>query len=661
MPSGPSGLSRPICLRPLGGQTTDYDLADRLNSITAPDGSIVSFSIDALGRHATQTVGSSPTSTYSYLGASDSITTIANTAGTTYSTIDAIGDRLATGSGTSLGWIVPDLHGNVAAAIACPNGSAPTFVNAFRFDPYGGTVATWTASTGSVSLPWRYQGRILESAGSSTSTDLYDFGARSYDPSLGAFTSFDSVSGSAANPLTLNRYLYANGNPATLVDPDGHWATMRDEGRDPTQGRTIIQVRARALVQQQTALRNETRRLAILERAEGRDAIDPWYQHEEAQRECTAHGLNAAGACEVAHSNAGLGPSQFQKDPIGSALFEIGGLIGGSALVEVSLAGGGAVADLLAAGGAAAAGAAATGTGTAAETAILACEEDPECYEVLDPAAGSAASTLDTAGATVGTAASSGANAEGINPETLQSIAEACPLSFTATTAVATTGGTTAIAAIKVGDTVLAYDPKTGETGPHTVSEVMAHTDPVIEHLATDTGAIDTTPNHPFFTTDRGWVLAGSLQVGEQVRTETGGSATILGFTTTATPTTMWDLTVDGAHSFFVGQGAVLVHNAGPCGSVRVLGSYPLYTKVAEAIDGGRAFSVPEDIWNEMSADEQWAANRTFLDRGISNGDPFLVATGGRPWGAGLNQEVNYLLNNGYDWTSNGLGLVPTP
>jgi hypothetical protein len=25
----------------------------------------------------------------------------------------------------------------------------------------------------------------------------------------------------------------------------------------------------------------------------------------------------------------------------------------------------------------------------------------------------------------------------------------------------------------------------------------------------------------------------------------------------------MWDLTVDGAHSFFVGQGAVLVHNCG--------------------------------------------------------------------------------------------------
>jgi RHS repeat-associated protein len=78
------------------------------------------------------------------------------------------------------------------------------------------------ACSGSITSLWRFQGRILESA--SGATDLYDFSARSYDPTLGAFTSFDSVSGSAQNPLTLNRYLYANANPATLVDPDGHMA-----------------------------------------------------------------------------------------------------------------------------------------------------------------------------------------------------------------------------------------------------------------------------------------------------------------------------------------------------------------------------------------------------------------------------------------------------
>jgi RHS repeat-associated protein len=86
--------------------------------------------------------------------------------------------------------------------------------------------ATYTSGSGAIESPWRwrwrFQGRILESADGST--DLYDFQARSYDPSLGAFTSLDSVTGSTQNPLTLNRFLYANANPATLVDPDGHFA-----------------------------------------------------------------------------------------------------------------------------------------------------------------------------------------------------------------------------------------------------------------------------------------------------------------------------------------------------------------------------------------------------------------------------------------------------
>ena len=131
-------------------------------------------------------------------------------------------------------------------------------------------------------------------------------------------------------------------------------------------------------------------------------------------------------------------------------------------------------------------------------------------------------------------------------------------------TLVATPTGKTAISEIRVGDTVEAYDPRTGVTGPHTVTAVMAHTDPVVEHLVTDTGPIEPTPNHPFFTTDRGWVEAGSLAIGEQVRTESRKPATVVSFPVSATPSTMWDLPVDGAHSFFVGSGAVLVHNFNP-------------------------------------------------------------------------------------------------
>ena len=42
-----------------------------------------------------------------------------------------------------------------------------------------------------------------------------------YSPWAGSWTSQDLLTGSAINPLSLNRFLYAEANPATLVDPTG--------------------------------------------------------------------------------------------------------------------------------------------------------------------------------------------------------------------------------------------------------------------------------------------------------------------------------------------------------------------------------------------------------------------------------------------------------
>jgi hypothetical protein len=138
--------------------------------------------------------------------------------------------------------------------------------------------------------------------------------------------------------------------------------------------------------------------------------------------------------------------------------------------------------------------------------------------------------------------------------------------SFSADTAVATAGGETPIGAVEVGDSVLAYDPETGETASHTVTAVMVHTDPIVEHLSTDVGSIETTPNHRFFSSTRGWVEAGDLRPGERIRTANGTDALVIGFTLDATPSDMYDLTVESAHSFFVGSGGLLVHNKkSPC------------------------------------------------------------------------------------------------
>jgi hypothetical protein len=77
---------------------------------------------------------------------------------------------------------------------------------------------------------------------------------------------------------------------------------------------------------------------------------------------------------------------------------------------------------------------------------------------------------------------------------------------------------------------------------------------------------ITTTTEHPFFVKGRGFVRAGSLGIGTQIVTRAGPSATV---TATRTMTraagyTVYNLTVDGDHAYFVGKlaGGVWVHNA---------------------------------------------------------------------------------------------------
>src|SRR5450759_2694721 len=181
------GLNR-VCLhrhrircRGQHGRAIDRSLADRLTAITTVPGQATVFTIDALGRHASRAVGANPTESYSYLGSSNTVIGIASSAGTTTSAIDAIGNRVATAGGGAVGFLLPDLHGNTAGAL---NAAATSITDAFAYDAYGNTVASVTSA---LPTPWRYQGRILESAAGTP--DLYDFGARSYSPTIGTFTS----------------------------------------------------------------------------------------------------------------------------------------------------------------------------------------------------------------------------------------------------------------------------------------------------------------------------------------------------------------------------------------------------------------------------------------------------------------------------------------
>jgi RHS repeat-associated protein len=110
--------------------------------------------------------------------------------------------------------VIFDLHGSIAAL--CPAASS-SLSDAYRYDAWGQAIGT---NPGTATNPWRYRGLLDVSP--DTSNPILSLGARFYSPQLGSFTKEDSVQGQAANPLSMNRYLYAEADPETLIDPDGH-------------------------------------------------------------------------------------------------------------------------------------------------------------------------------------------------------------------------------------------------------------------------------------------------------------------------------------------------------------------------------------------------------------------------------------------------------
>ncbi|WMJ23169.1 hypothetical protein RBG61_00495 [Paludicola sp. MB14-C6] len=91
----------------------------------------------------------------------------------------------------------------------------------------------------------------------------------------------------------------------------------------------------------------------------------------------------------------------------------------------------------------------------------------------------------------------------------------------------------------------------------------------------------------------------------------------------------------------------------------KVIGHYPEYVELSKKLNT-KPFSVPDNIWNKMTSDEQWAANQKFLDRAISKGTEFNLATPidkVRPESY-LQKEIEYLMSQGYKLSSDGTKLI---
>jgi len=115
--------------------------------------------------------------------------------------------------------------------------AAGNTVTATTFDAWGNP--TQQTASGTSTVPWQVpsynplttgQAALLNNDAQSigftgyqkdSATGLYYAGARFYDPLIGGFNGMDPWSGDNSRPITLNKYLYANGNPTFYIDPSG--------------------------------------------------------------------------------------------------------------------------------------------------------------------------------------------------------------------------------------------------------------------------------------------------------------------------------------------------------------------------------------------------------------------------------------------------------
>jgi hypothetical protein len=146
--------------------------------------------------------------------------------------------------------------------------------------------------------------------------------------------------------------------------------------------------------------------------------------------------------------------------------------------------------------------------------------------------------------------------------------------SFTpATDVVMADGSRRPIDQVRVGDTVVATDPTTGNTEARAVTEVIigwGAKNLVEVRVDTDgsagdrTDTITATDQHPFWVSslDR-WVHAADLKAGYQLETADHRPVTVVATRTWTQEQRVYNLTVDGLHTYYAVAGAtpVLVHN----------------------------------------------------------------------------------------------------
>jgi len=200
-----------------------FDDFHQLTGTKFPDQSEVDYDYDALGRLAERSQNGAANA-FTYPGHSIEPTTYSN--GTAAGTINYSrglgGDLLAYNYRNSNGALQNidvdlNLHGDVSHERYVQQNQLK--VNSAR-TPFGEPLANLSSGVGQSNLG--FQGDFTDPV-----TGDVNMGARWYTPNSGTFRSRDSYPGELRTPISLNRYTYANNNPATYWDPTGYMSSDR--------------------------------------------------------------------------------------------------------------------------------------------------------------------------------------------------------------------------------------------------------------------------------------------------------------------------------------------------------------------------------------------------------------------------------------------------
>lgn len=408
-------------------------------------------------------------------------------------------------------------------------------------------------------------------------------GARLYDPTLGRFVSVDVVL-APDNPQQNNGYSYAGNDPVTVSDPTGACYRVASDSLDHALGCIGGSAPNSAGANGSTT---------------GKGATSNDYKAPAAPGKS-----GSSGAAKASNPWSWAASSQRVLSNL-AMQFDMGIAIGEAVLFAASLA-----CDLY----------------------EDVCESETETLEEMDVAALSKVGDDFEAGlerdeqdiAGLGRASSKGLSAAVCGGE-----------SFTAGTLVVLAGGSSvAISQVRVGDKVEAVDTATGESVVRTVSKVWVNHDTdlmdvTVADASGKTSTIHATRHHLFWdVTQNKWVGAEDLPAGDRLQSDDGSTVTAVGQAIVPGAGDMWDLTVVGAHDFYIQVGAtILVHNDDCPSEIPSIGTSISSQKQARHIQGNPLYQGGGYFKNEGDAqdvlDAYHSGDVTFL--GKTRGGNVLV------------------------------------